>query len=409
MPLFHHRCVQTRSARRVRGRGWRALQLGLLLLTVVLAGRSPAASLTYLGFSGVGYDMSSDGQVVVGRIGPNGYGGAFRWTAATGMQVLSTHAEATGVSADGSTVCGTIIPSAQTGTGRAFRWTEGSGIVTLRNNVSDDVSYGNDISADGSTVIGSFNEGSGNRPFVWSATTGASPLAFPNAANNSFGDAVKITGDGTKAFGTATFPSASGPPAFGQPTRWTLNPDTYDRIDPTVNMSYPILTGISADGSVVVGATVSHDQYAPWYWTALSGLVYLAPAGARSWVAVSPDGRYVTYQIGGVTSLFDRSTLSVQNLADVFQDEGVPVLGQYNVFSVHAITGDAVSGYNFTGGINEGYLVPDAYVVRGIFAGSAAVPEIDPAGLGSVAALVTGALGLAEKRLRARRRATPIA
>ena len=150
MPLFHHRCVQTRSARRVRGRGWRALQLGLLLLTVVLAGRSPAASLTYLGFAGVGYDMSSDGQVVVGRISSNGYGGAFRWTAATGMQVLSTDAEATGVSADGSTVCGT--KGAPGGGGwRAFRWTEGSGLVTLRN----DISYGNDISADGSTVIGS--------------------------------------------------------------------------------------------------------------------------------------------------------------------------------------------------------------------------------------------------------------
>ena len=399
MPLFHHRCVQTRSARRIRGRGWRALQLGLLLLTVVLAGRSPAASLTYLGFAGVGYDMSSDGQVVVGRISSNGYGGAFRWTAATGMQVLSTDAEATGVSADGSTVCGT--KGAPGGGGwRAFRWTEGSGLVTLRN----DISYGNDISADGSTVIGSFNEGFGNRPFVWSATTGARTLPVPNESHNTFGDAVKITGDGTKAFGTSTFPGA-----FGQPARWTLNPDPYDRIDPTVNMNSPDVTGISADGSVVAGTTLSHDGRAPWYWTALSGLVYMAPAGAASWVAVSPDGRYVTYQIRGVTSLFDRSTLSVQNLADVFANEGLPVLGQYNSFSVRAITGDAVSGYNFTGGIDEGWNIPGAYVVRGIFAGSAAVPEIDPAGLGSVAALVTGALGLAEKRLRARRRATPIA
>lgn len=38
-----------------------------------------------------------------------------------------------------------------------------------------------------------------------------------------------------------------------------------------------------------------------------------------------------------------------------------------------------------------------------LFTLSAAVPEIDPAGLGSVAALVGAALGLAEKRLRSRR------
>jgi len=401
MPLFHHRCVQTRSARRVRGRGWRALQLGLLLLTVVLAGRSPAASLTYLGFAGVGYDMSSDGQVVVGRISSNGYGGAFRWTAATGMQVLSTDAEATGVSADGSTVCGT--KGAPGGGGwRAFRWTEGSGLVTLRN----DISYGNDISADGSTVIGSFNEGFGNRPFVWSATTGARTLPVPNESHNTFGDAVKITGDGTKAFGTSTFPNG----AFGQPARWTLDPDDCDRIDPTVNMSYPILTGISADGSVVVGVYGLPNSYTAYYWTEALGIVSLPASGSTSSVvAVSPDGNYVAYSYGYGTYLFDRSSATVRNLADVFQDEGVPVLGQYNNFSVRAITGDAVSGYNFTGGIDEGWNIPGAYVVRGIFAGSAAVPEIDPAGLGSVAALVTGALGLAEKRLRARRRATPIA
>lgn len=395
MPLLHHRCVQTPSARRIHGRGWRPGQLMLLLLTVLLAEPSPAATLTNLGFSGVGYDMSSDGQVVVGRIGPNTTGGAFRWTAATGMQVLSMDAEATGVSADGSTVCGTKELARGSGAWRAFIWTDASGLVTLRN----DVSYGNDISADGSTIVGSFNEGFGNRPFVWSTATGARSLPVPNQSNNTFGDAVKITGDGATAFGTATFSNG----AFGQPARWTLNPDDCERIDPTVNMSYPILTGISADGSVVVGATLSYDRYAPWYWTALSGQVYLAPAGADSWIAVSPDGRYVTYQIGTVTSLFDRSTLSVQNLAGVFQDEGLPALGQYNVFSVRAITGDAVSGYNFTGGIDEGRNIPGAYVVRGIFAGSAAVPEIDPAGSASVAALVAGVLGLAEKRIRSRR------
>jgi len=42
------------------------------------------------------------------------------------------------------------------------------------------------------------------------------------------------------------------------------------------------------------------------------------------------------------------------------------------------------------------YLDGDAWVLG--TTGSAAVPEIDPAGIGSVLALVTGALGLLERR-----------
>lgn len=363
----------------------------LLVLVVILgsADRSLGAPVYYsLPFSGQTTDLSSDGRVVVGYLGQAGQeGGAIRWTASGGVQRLTTQGQARGVSADGSVVAGHSSDIDDVGNrSNAFRWTAASGLTNVFD-VGNVKTYG--ISDDGATIVGDYND-NGPRPFAWSATSGGRTLPIPNEQHNTSGSAYAIAGDGSSAVGLATFPNGR----FGQLSRWTLNPDSNQALSPETNLFYPTVVGVSGDGSVIVGNELLNPG---WYWTSSMG--YQRVPGQVS--AVSPDGRYVAYYSNYQTYLFDRVVQGSIDLGQIFVDEGLPDL-RSSGFSVNAISGNAIQGYNFTGGVAPWQSVPSPYLVRGVMAGSASVPEIDPAGIGSVAALLLGALGLAERRVAAR-------
>jgi probable HAF family extracellular repeat protein len=96
--------------------------------------------------------ISADGSVVVG----SSDGHAFRWSQASGTTDLGMlrgdhSATATGVSADGAIVVGTSVPYSDGGTApsHAFRWTQTSGMQDMH--APYDASG---VSADGSTIVG---------------------------------------------------------------------------------------------------------------------------------------------------------------------------------------------------------------------------------------------------------------
>jgi probable HAF family extracellular repeat protein len=134
-------------------------------------GRMPGAEWS------VARSVSADGSVVVGfnSFPSTGIGSprarAFRWTATDGMVGLSNlppernHSEAHDVSADGSVIVGTGVTLSQSGQelGGAFLWTAPTGMVNLQEFlVSSGVSNLNEwtlteargISADGLTIVG---------------------------------------------------------------------------------------------------------------------------------------------------------------------------------------------------------------------------------------------------------------
>ena len=123
--------------------------------------------------------VSANGQMVVGESHTrNGPYHAFLWTPYSGMSDLGTidHVEgpsaAHAISADGSVVVGESWTHA--GQFRAFRWTRREGMIALGNKGE---SVARDVSADGKVIVGTWDDGSHQRGFRWTAETGMQSVA----------------------------------------------------------------------------------------------------------------------------------------------------------------------------------------------------------------------------------------
>lgn len=216
--------------------------------------------------------VNSDGSVIVGESGHQ----AFRWTARDGMVGLgflsetapgiefANHSRATGVSGDGSIIVGTS-------NGLAFRWTAGEGMTRLDLSPAHDSSMATAISADGRVIVGAadfFIAGhsgfSVTQAFRWSATQGTTRLGtLPHSTTST---ATAVNHDGSVIAGY------SGDEAF----RWTRRTGMVGLgVLPGTTQSISIPAAISADGSVIVGHAFdeygSRDEMA-FRWTERTGM-----------------------------------------------------------------------------------------------------------------------------------------
>ncbi len=203
-------------------------------------------------FYAVALAVSADGSVVVGSRSFEPYDPhteAFRWTAQSGIVGLGdlpggmVYSEAFGISADGSVIVGVsqgeLAPETE-----AFRWTAADGMVSLG------LGYARAVSADGSVVVGESN----GEAFRWTAETGMIGLGLLPGAYSS--GAYDVSADGRVVVGGASF---TDPEVGGEAFRWTAEegmvglghlsfPGSWGR-------KYSYASGVSADGSVVVGTS----------------------------------------------------------------------------------------------------------------------------------------------------------
>ncbi|MEK6675132.1 MAG: hypothetical protein AABZ47_05680 [Planctomycetota bacterium] len=143
------------------------------------------------------WDVSSDGQIVVGYSNSCG----FRWTAKTGIQPIPTPAGFPGTSCDARAISGdgtTIVGSC--GACGAYRWTEGAdpqsqhfpGAVYT---VVTAVSY------DGQVLFGNYNLPFGTRSFRWTPSEGFQDLGqLPDQSGST--NVEDCSSDGSMVVGT---------------------------------------------------------------------------------------------------------------------------------------------------------------------------------------------------------------
>lgn len=189
--------------------------------------------MTSLGKGYIPRALSADGRVVVGD---SELGHAVRWTESQGWSVLAFNSQAFGVSANGSVVVGD-------GPNGAFRWTAATGVEPLGTLTGYDRSSARAVSADGTRVVGtaSLNSGLGMQAFRWTATERLVGLGFL-PGYPGYSQAFSVSGDGTIVVGTAQsegfrWNSSAGMVGFGS------------------FQGSPIAGGrVSADGQTIVGS-----------------------------------------------------------------------------------------------------------------------------------------------------------
>lgn len=206
---------------------------------------------------------SFDGSVMVGwaYLG-NGIFGSFRWTDfASSFSVELQDAAACAVSNDGSIVAGIKYP--QSSEQRAYRWTQADGVVLLGDLPEGGLrSTVNNISTNGSYVVGLGESESGKEAYRWTQSEGMVGLGdLPGGEFNSEAFDVSPDGSVVVGFGTADI----GQEAF----IWEIDNGMQNLKDLLVNdygLDIPGWTltnarSISADGMTIVGFGINPDGY----------------------------------------------------------------------------------------------------------------------------------------------------
>jgi uncharacterized membrane protein len=170
--------------------------------------------------SGIAYDVTPDGSVVVGKVYWRSLADytAFRWSKADGAVSLGDTFGAQAVSDDATRVLtqqglwqdGVIQPTALfqrtnlSGDGQvlvgaksnlAAYWTQSTGLVELGDFAGGAISsIANAVSTDGSVIVGSGTDATGSIAFRWTAATGLQALG-PGSAVGVSGDGLTVVGN----------------------------------------------------------------------------------------------------------------------------------------------------------------------------------------------------------------------
>lgn len=307
--------------------------------------------------------ISGDGAVVVGNsaVGGSSDRHAFRWTEDGGMVDLGTlphpapmvSSYAFSVSGDGSVVVGVSdgYPN-----GGGFRWTSDVGMVPL---MADPYGFRpNAVSSDGSIIAGE-NHLTGVA-FRWTSAEG--PIGLGDLPGGGFfSRAYGISADGSVIVGASEVSDDFNTEAFS----WTADGGMVG-----IGGNRSAALAASANGSVIVGYS---DQEA-FRWTAADGLVGLgglAEGVIRSQAnAVSADGAVV---VGTSLSLnrpggnaTDEAFIwtaanGMQRLFDVLVYQGVTGLDGWLLLSATGISADGTTIVGLAEDPNE---VRQAYIAK---------------------------------------------
>jgi uncharacterized membrane protein len=258
------------------------------------------------GASSQAYGVSADGTTVVGQAAAASGNEAFRWTSGGGMQSLGMpDSDARGASADGSVIVGTELGSNPV---RAYRWDQG--VVTLLAAppyldyqgpdfpplVDPKGSWAYGVSADGMTVVGAGQSNSyfGTDypyPIAWSGGTFLAPLGTSP----------------DRTLGWAYAASADGSVFVGQARNSAGDFSTFTYAHGLVNVGggyHDILKAVSADGSVAVGFTNPGGGAKAWRVTIGDGVEILQEAHAccghdiSEATGISADGSVIVGDFG---------------------------------------------------------------------------------------------------------------
>jgi probable HAF family extracellular repeat protein len=267
--------------------------------------------------------MSSDGSVVVGisQVAQSNSFHSFRWTRTTGMVDLDREKDlfAQAVSSDGTIVAGFYGEFSKR---RVFRWTA-AGTVDLGTLGGIGSSFGS-MNSDGSVIVGGSDvaSNSSNSPghaFRWTPSGGMFDLG---TLGGRFSVATATNNDGSIVVGQSDAPDAIGLHAF----RWANATGMVDLGTLGGNSITP--THVSVDGSVVSGTShMPNGETHAFRWTRATGMMDLGSvSGFNGVTGMSADGSIIIGNISlgsGTRPYRWTSATGLQDLNTVMESKGV--------------------------------------------------------------------------------------
>lgn len=232
---------------------------------------------------------SADGSTVVGMSRSASGLEAFRWTLDEGMVGLGDlpgglfRSEALDVSADGTIIVGTARSADRSRT-EGFRWEDDfmSDVGTFDAGWSS--SYPSAISADGSTIAGGGTSPIGFQAFVWTVTGGLVGLGdLPGGEFQS--DANDVSADGSVVVGNSQTGNGDGE-AF----HWSPQTGMVGLGFLPGGGSFSSASAVSADGTVIIGVSDSAAGSQAFWWLQNAGMLALGDFAA---LAMSGDASLI--------------------------------------------------------------------------------------------------------------------
>ena len=312
---------------------------GLALDPLPLKAQCPCATLSNLDTLGGNVSgargVSADGTVVVGYSNTTGNLAqhAFRWDRFAGMVDLGTF----GGSSLAQAISGdgnVIGGNSDTAAGahKAFRWTSTTGLSDLGSLGGDTVAYG--TNRDGSTVVG----GSNSRAFRWTAASGMQDIGAGS------GSAARgVSADGSVVVG-AFDPGTTWSRAF----RWTATTGIQNLGTLGNLRSNSFAYAVSSDGSVVVGQSdLVNGMSHAFRWTAQYGMVDLGSIDGSftQALAVNATGSVVVGRTGLDVAFRWTAMGGMQDLNNLLAQAGVNM----NAIRLSRATGVSADGQFIVG------------------------------------------------------------
>jgi probable HAF family extracellular repeat protein len=239
---------------------------------------------------------------------------------------ISSHASA--ISGDGTTVVGASSPyRPYIDFPDAIRWSEEEGLVNLQTVPLErgPMSLATSASLDGGVIVGTMRHdpvgsNSYSEPFRWTASEGIVGLGYLDDGDTPVGSAGDVSADGKVIVGGSS--SANG---HSEAFFWTSGEGLVGLGDLPGGEFSSTATGISADGSVVVGVGTSEQGIEAFRWTASAGMVPLGdlPGGffGSGADAISGDGSTI---VGSGRSVLSGGALEAFRWTDAL---GMQALG----------------------------------------------------------------------------------
>jgi probable HAF family extracellular repeat protein len=329
-------------------------------------------------FASSAYAVSNDGRVVVGQAHSAEGLEAFRWTAQTGIVGLGDDpngdfgSSAVDVSGDGSVVVGSVTTGAVQ-QNMAYRWTEATGfqlLGVLSDSITNNFSHALGVSQDGSIISGYSRGLLGNEGFIYTQADGMTGLGHLGAID-SFAGGLDISADGGVVIGTSTTI-----PNQAQAYRWT-EADGIQGLGTLSGSTRSNATAISGNGRVIIGNSAGNV----FYWTEETGMESLGRfPGTDQFIFandINYDGTIIVGTIG--SNPWDKSAVywdeanGFRTLDDVLtSDYGLDLEG-WHLADANGISADGqwIVGMAINpDGIEEAYLVnvpePVSIVLWGI-------------------------------------------